>query len=599
MASSIDPTKPEDGVPAAKADLRNNLTSAKAEIEHGGFAEGLAPTSYTPASSRTKDHLAAIDTALGGKAGAFLELADAPGSYVAQAARFLRVKPDESGLEFVAAPGGSGGLTGWVDVKSDYGAAGDGVADDTAALQSALSSGASHVYVPAGDYRITATLNLPVGITLFGAGRDRTRIFTTNSVLLLNVDGGAPTQLAGLTADAVRGQRYVTLTSTPSGIGDIGESIVILISTDLWPSNANAYRNYYQTGQYARIAGQNGATLYLADALYDPYVAANTQVGYMPKRPFKLADLMLENTGGGDCLNIHHMNGVVIENCHMYGTGPNSTFTIQRSHNVQVNRCTVTSNDTGSQAYGLIIANAQMVRLFQSVFDSTRHAVTVGGSPGTAYNDAAIVNRDVHMNHCTFGGRHEDTTNATAGGPDHHGNVEFSTIKHSVVYGGTIDIGGRNNEYSYNYIHSSAASSGDPTKAAFLIAEPCGSFRIIGNTMYVPGTIHGFQATGASDLDKISEDPSVIYIANNRIFGPASALPLVNIETDGLVTPRLDIVLLGNELSSRQTLLKVRNKSGTNKVRNIRAKGNFSTEGAVNIDIGTGNITGTLVQDDF
>jgi hypothetical protein len=33
MASAIDPTKPRDGVPAKKADLRANLQAAKAEIE--------------------------------------------------------------------------------------------------------------------------------------------------------------------------------------------------------------------------------------------------------------------------------------------------------------------------------------------------------------------------------------------------------------------------------------------------------------------------------------------------------------------------------------------------------------------------------------
>jgi hypothetical protein len=33
MVSSIDPTKPADGIPASKADLRNNLATAKTEIE--------------------------------------------------------------------------------------------------------------------------------------------------------------------------------------------------------------------------------------------------------------------------------------------------------------------------------------------------------------------------------------------------------------------------------------------------------------------------------------------------------------------------------------------------------------------------------------
>jgi hypothetical protein len=43
MASAIDPSKPEDGVPASKEDLRSNLQAAKTEIEHGGFADGLDP----------------------------------------------------------------------------------------------------------------------------------------------------------------------------------------------------------------------------------------------------------------------------------------------------------------------------------------------------------------------------------------------------------------------------------------------------------------------------------------------------------------------------------------------------------------------------
>jgi hypothetical protein len=41
VASQIDPTKPVDGVPAVKADLRTNLAAAKSEIEtlQGGKAE--------------------------------------------------------------------------------------------------------------------------------------------------------------------------------------------------------------------------------------------------------------------------------------------------------------------------------------------------------------------------------------------------------------------------------------------------------------------------------------------------------------------------------------------------------------------------------
>ena len=59
----------------------------------------------------------------------------------------------------------AGPFPSWSDVKRDFGAVGDGVADDTVALQEAFSSVAANgkpyvVYFPAGTYRITETLTL-------------------------------------------------------------------------------------------------------------------------------------------------------------------------------------------------------------------------------------------------------------------------------------------------------------------------------------------------------------------------------------------------------------------------------------------------------
>jgi len=78
-----------------------------------------------------------------------------------------------------------------IDVKRDCGAKGDGIADDTQAIQSAIerTGGKDHsrtIYIPAGVYRITGTLILKppgpgkegsmVGPWIYGQDRDRTII---------------------------------------------------------------------------------------------------------------------------------------------------------------------------------------------------------------------------------------------------------------------------------------------------------------------------------------------------------------------------------------------------------------------------------------
>jgi hypothetical protein len=54
-----------------------------------------------------------------------------------------------------------------VNVK-DFGAVGNGVADDTAAIQAALNSGKALVFLPEGNYKVTASITIPENVTLEG-----------------------------------------------------------------------------------------------------------------------------------------------------------------------------------------------------------------------------------------------------------------------------------------------------------------------------------------------------------------------------------------------------------------------------------------------
>src|SRR5262245_31998940 len=51
----------------------------------------------------------------------------------------------------------------WIDVVRDWGAVGNGIADDTQAVQNAINAacrGRGWVYIPLGTYRITSTLEV-------------------------------------------------------------------------------------------------------------------------------------------------------------------------------------------------------------------------------------------------------------------------------------------------------------------------------------------------------------------------------------------------------------------------------------------------------
>jgi hypothetical protein len=91
-----------------------------------------------------------------------------------------------------------GPFPSWANVKTEFGAVGDGKADDTAAIQKALESVRSSsspkkvLYFPAGTYRIASTLRLerishsePLGMSITGEHpekKDRSANGTSASV---------------------------------------------------------------------------------------------------------------------------------------------------------------------------------------------------------------------------------------------------------------------------------------------------------------------------------------------------------------------------------------------------------------------------------
>lgn len=94
----------------------------------------------------------------------------------------------------------------WLNVRQ-YGAKGDGKADDSAALQRAFDqvTNGSSIYLPEGTYRVTKTVTLtgPVtGVLVVGHGRDTTLVWDgSKGGRLLHDDGVSTSRYVGITFD--------------------------------------------------------------------------------------------------------------------------------------------------------------------------------------------------------------------------------------------------------------------------------------------------------------------------------------------------------------------------------------------------------------
>lgn len=112
--------------------------------------------------------------------------------------------PDNASDEFV------GPFASWANAKRDYGAVGDGVADDTDAIQRALddlSSGGEvkTLFLPTGVYRITRTLKLhnAIYVNIIGEDPDNTiiRWDGPGGGVMIHIDGVAYSRFNRLTWD--------------------------------------------------------------------------------------------------------------------------------------------------------------------------------------------------------------------------------------------------------------------------------------------------------------------------------------------------------------------------------------------------------------
>ncbi len=224
----------------------------------------------------------------------------------------------------------------WINVKSNVSplAIGDGVADDTAALQAALNitNVGKTVYLPPGTYRITQTLAMHgpgPGSAIIGHGRDTHIVWDgTNGGVMFWSDGNPCSRYIGLSWDgggnAAVGFDHAAQTTFETEVQHIDE----------------AFRNF--TGYGIRVG--NNQRLASAEILYRYclFVNCGTALGFLTFNDYNntIDHCEFENCGTGVFAN--HGN-FYARNSH-FENSSQADFFIGAEHGCSIRRCTSTGS---------------------------------------------------------------------------------------------------------------------------------------------------------------------------------------------------------------------------------------------------------------
>ena len=318
----------------------------------------------------------------------------------------------------------------------DHGATGDGVADDTAAIQAAVSAAATfglEAFVPAGHYRVTTSIDLPDRAMVRLDPAATIDVTALPSLTPAFTASGTVAAAQSLTADAARGTKTLTLASTT---GLAAGDWVKISSTRPWGSTSQPQ------GEIQRVESVTTTTLTVSEPLADTYATADSAaVAKMTMRE----DVTI--TGGrihgnpGDAahlsIGIHldmvrgaSVTGMKMQYVHYVGVF------ITDSVGVTVHDCHF--NDSLGEGLGYAIAAswaAQDVSITACHSTRVRHLVSLGG--GSA---RAGIARRVTVTGCT-------ASQCFDSGLDCHPGAEDVTFVGNVISGsgsdGIVAQGGR------------------------------------------------------------------------------------------------------------------------------------------------------------
>ena len=358
----------------------------------------------------------------------------------------------------------------------DFAVVGDGVADDTANIQKALDSGKKVIFFPEGTYKISDTLTVPKGVSIKGAGKEKT-IFdatamdysTISDNKIIKTSPATFTAIASLNSNISLHDRTFTLASAPSLVqGDI-----VLIHN---PTNSSwsSWRTYYNAGEYVKVAFVNGATITIDGSFVDNYATGDVNIYKVDMESCEMSGFTIDCNPDDDGQSIRGLfidtgTEVIVRDVEVH-KAPYTGITISRCYSFTVENCLGTDNyeDEFGGEYGLTIGNSQNGRVANNYFVSNRHGITTGGGSDVGNVSCRFINFTNNIVKTVGGSQAFDL----------HGNAEYINIDGNTIDGGAV-LSGDYVSFTNNVVYGDANNG-----SQIMISELKGThFNISSNTI--------------------------------------------------------------------------------------------------------------------
>lgn len=285
----------------------------------------------------------------------------------------------------------------YLNVKN-YGAVGNGVADDTAAIQSAhnaaVATGAA-LFFPAGNY-LTGQINISTGAKWFGQGDTSKLIQSTDTSNIIYINKSSPEELVGtVTANIAVGATQISISGY---LGNLAPGDQIIICDDfVYDPLAESTKS----GELAEVASVTSTTITLkqkvkgafrASRLYEVSSGAYVRkVNFINNLTFDSLSFQGRLSATVPIINAYYIRNARFARLTCTQAGDNF-ISMKISKNVSVidyvAENLVDDLDNGHSGYAVHISNAaEGVYVLGGVVNNARHAVTTtGGGKGIPRN---------------------------------------------------------------------------------------------------------------------------------------------------------------------------------------------------------------------